>query len=72
MLALLPPASHRHTHANARNNRQTLLDDHITPATLDPHWEAGTVINVNYPAAAAGPFKGLALTHQGSGCVFPK
>jgi hypothetical protein len=36
------------------------------------HWEAGCVVNVNFPSAAAGPLAGLALTHQGTGCVFPK
>jgi broad specificity polyphosphatase/5'/3'-nucleotidase SurE len=35
-------------------------------------FEAGCVINVNFPAEAAGPTAGLALTHQGTGCVFPK
>uniref|UniRef100_A0A383W782 Survival protein SurE-like phosphatase/nucleotidase domain-containing protein n=1 Tax=Tetradesmus obliquus TaxID=3088 RepID=A0A383W782_TETOB len=42
-------------------------------------FEAGCVINVNFPAeaaaaaaAAAGQPAGLALTHQGTGCVFPK
>lgn len=37
-----------------------------------PHWEAGCVVNVNFPSAAVGPLAGLALTHQGTGCVFPK
>lgn len=36
-----------------------------------PHWEAGCVVNVNFPSAAVGPLSGLALTHQGTGCVFP-
>ncbi|KAF6260789.1 survival protein sure-like phosphatase/nucleotidase [Scenedesmus sp. NREL 46B-D3] len=35
-------------------------------------FEAGCVVNVNFPAEAAGPTAGLALTHQGTGCVFPK
>jgi hypothetical protein len=29
-------------------------------------------VNVNFPSAAVGPLLGLALTHQGTGCVFPK
>eukprot|EP00879_Flechtneria_rotunda_P020661 GHRR01021740.1.p1 GENE.GHRR01021740.1~~GHRR01021740.1.p1 ORF type:complete len:198 (+),score=66.71 GHRR01021740.1:1370-1963(+) len=33
---------------------------------------AGYVVNVNFPSAAVGPLQGLALTHQGLGCVFPK
>lgn len=36
------------------------------------HWEAGCVVNVNFPSAAVGHLAGLALTHQGTGCVFPK
>lgn len=34
--------------------------------------QSGTVINVNFPSAAVGPVAGVALTHQGTGCVFPK
>jgi broad specificity polyphosphatase/5'/3'-nucleotidase SurE len=35
-------------------------------------FEAGCVVNVNFPAESAGPTAGLALTHQGTGCMFPK
>eukprot|EP00878_Enallax_costatus_P007691 GHUV01008051.1.p1 GENE.GHUV01008051.1~~GHUV01008051.1.p1 ORF type:complete len:320 (+),score=57.49 GHUV01008051.1:218-1177(+) len=33
---------------------------------------AGTVVNINFPSRSVGPVAGVALTHQGNGCVFPK
>lgn len=45
--------------------------DTSSSSSPGPHWEAGCVVNVNFPSAAVGPLSGLALTHQGTGCVFP-
>lgn len=50
---------------------QCLLDDVGASPPPALHWEAGLVVNVNFPPASAGAVKGVALTHQGSGCVFP-
>lgn len=32
----------------------------------------GTVFNCNFPSASLGPVRGVALSHQGTSCVFPE